>query len=52
MVALHKNTNAPLILIVRDVIFWFAKHIIAALCCSQDNLGVKKGFAPSKNPSK
>jgi len=59
----HKNTNAPRILIVCDVIFWMLpKRIISeftrfsggphpkiALRCAQDYLGVKKVLAPLKN---
>ncbi len=37
----HQNSNAPLILKVRNII-----------CYAQDNFAFKKVSAPSKNPSK
>jgi hypothetical protein len=54
-----KNTNAPLILKVLEIIFLSgAKHMMGHFLgffeffYAQDNLGVKKVSAPSKNPKK
>jgi flagellar biosynthesis/type III secretory pathway protein FliH len=44
--------NVPLILKFRDIFFFAGKTCNAAFYLAQDNLGVKKVSAPSKNPKK